>query len=127
MKRREFFETIGLATVAAGFAGSIPGISCGSKRLSTEKGMNVKFEVKRLNLTQAWTISRNSSNYKDNIFVYLEKDRIVGIGEAASNIRYNETPELTIEVIKKSIPLFENCNPLKYVQLSYDIKSLTTE
>ncbi|RKY54577.1 MAG: dipeptide epimerase [Candidatus Neomarinimicrobiota bacterium] len=88
--------------------------------------MNVKFEVKRLNLTHTWTISRNSSNYKDNIFVFLEKDGIVGVGEAAPNIRYNETPESTIEVIKKSIPLFENCNPWEYVQLSYDIKGLST-
>ncbi|MBL7135435.1 MAG: dipeptide epimerase [Candidatus Marinimicrobia bacterium] len=126
MKRREFFETIGLATVAVGVAGSIPGISCSSKRVTTEKGMNVKFEVKRLNLTHTWTISRNSSNYKDDVFVYLEKDGIIGIGEAAPNIRYNETPESTIEVIKKSIPLFEKCNPWEYVQLSYDIKSLTT-
>ena len=126
MKRREFFETFGLATVAAGVAGSIPGFSCSSKRVTTEKGMNVKFEVKRLNLTHTWTISRNSSNYKDDVFVYLEKDGIIGIGEAAPNIRYNETPESTIEVIKKSIPLFEKCNPWEYVQLSYDIKSLTT-
>jgi len=126
MKRREFFETFGLATVAAGVASSIPGISCSSKRLSTEKGMNVKFEVKRLNLTHTWTISRNSSNYKDDVFVYLEKDGIIGIGEAAPNIRYNETPESTIEVIKNSIPLFEKCNPWEYVQLSYDIKRLTT-
>ena len=124
MKRREFFEKIGIATVASGMAGGFLGISCSKRKLSSKLGMNVTFETKRLMLKHKWTISRSSSLYKDDVFVYLEKDCIIGIGEAAPSLRYNETPESICEFIKRSMPLFEKCNPWEYVQLCYDIKKL---
>lgn len=124
MKRREFFETVGIATVGASILTGIPSVSFGKIKLKMGKGMKLSYEVKRLNLTHTWTISRNSSDYKDNVFVYLEKDGIIGVGEAAPNVRFDETLESTVETIKKAIPLFENADPLEYVQLGYDIKNL---
>lgn len=124
VKRREFFETVGIATVGASILTGIPSVSFGKIKLKMGKGMKLSYEVKRLNLTHTWTISRNSSDYKDNVFVYLEKDGIIGVGEAAPNVRFDETLESTVETIKKAIPLFENADPLEYVQLGYDIKNL---
>jgi len=124
MKRREFFETVGLAAVGTSVLAGLPSISLGNTKLKTGKGMKLTYEVKRINLKHTWTISRNSSDYKDNVFVYLEKDGITGVGEAGPNIRYDETPESTVATIKKAIPLFTNADPLEYVQLGYDIKEL---
>ncbi|MEJ2052646.1 MAG: dipeptide epimerase [Calditrichaceae bacterium] len=64
-------------------------------------------KIIRLHLSHAWTISRNSSDYKDNVFVKLEKDGIAGLGEAAPNIRYGESAELTMEKIEQAKHIFE--------------------
>ncbi len=64
--------------------------------------------IKRLQLKHAWTISRNSSQFKDNVFVKLEKDGVIGLGEAAPNVRYGETAELAIKEIQKAEDIFED-------------------
>lgn len=56
-------------------------------------------KIIKLELAHAWTISRNSSAFKQNVFVRLDCDGITGIGEAAPNVRYGETPEQTQEAI----------------------------
>ncbi len=45
----------------------------------------------RLDLKHTWTISRASVDFHDNLFVYLEHDGIVGIGEASFSRRYGES------------------------------------
>ncbi len=124
MKRRDFFKTVGLSAMAVGAASGIKGIACSNRRISEGSGMKISYEIKQLNLRHTWTIARNSSDIKQNVFVSLEKDGIVGIGEAAPNVRYNETPESTIELIKSAIPLFENADPFEFVQLGEDIRNL---
>lgn len=64
--------------------------------------------LKRLQLKHAWTISRNSSQFKDNVFVKLEKDGVIGLGEAAPNVRYGESAELTIKEIQKAEDIFKD-------------------
>ena len=61
----------------------------------------IEVKIRRLNLKHAWTISRNSSQFKDNVFVKLEKDGITGFGEAAPNVRYGESAELTVDKINQ--------------------------
>lgn len=46
-----------------------------------------------LDLKVKWKISRNESVSKDNFFVKLEDNGLVGLGEIAPNVRYGETPE----------------------------------
>lgn len=124
MQRREFFKAVGLATVAAGMSTGLDGIACSRKKVTRGKGMKLSYEIKRLDLRHTWTIARNSSDFKQNVFVKLEKDGIVGLGEAAPNIRYDETPESTVQVIEKASELFKEVDPLEFVQLGYDIKAL---
>ncbi|WP_026462734.1 dipeptide epimerase [Adhaeribacter aquaticus] len=50
-------------------------------------------EAKPLQLRYTWKISRNSSDIKTNLFIRVADRKHVGIGEAAPNIRYNETAE----------------------------------
>ncbi len=52
-------------------------------------------------LKDVWTIARNSSHSKTNVRVTLQRDGIVGYGEAAPNVRYGETAELTCEHIRR--------------------------
>jgi len=125
MKRREFLGSVGLAAMAAGVGAGVPGIkSCDQNTATKEKGMKLRYEIKQLDLKHTWTIARNSSDYKNNVFVYLEKDGIKGIGEAAPNVRYDETPESTVAVIKKAIPLFADCDPWQFVQIGEKIQKL---
>jgi len=124
MKRRDFLQTVSMASLAAGMTVGVPGMACSKRQATKGKGMKIHYEIKQLNLRHTWTIARNSSDFKQNVFVYLEHDGIVGIGEAAPNVRYDETPESTIELIHKAIPLFAEANPFEFVQLGYDIQAL---
>jgi L-alanine-DL-glutamate epimerase-like enolase superfamily enzyme len=56
-------------------------------------------KITKLELAHTWTISRNSSAFKQNVFVRLEHDGICGIGEAAPNVRYGETAQQSEEAI----------------------------
>lgn len=53
-----------------------------------------EIEAKQLELRYIWKISRNSSEYKTNLFVRYSEGAYSVLGEVAPNIRYNETPEL---------------------------------
>ncbi len=86
--------------------------------------MKLTWEVTRLNLAHTWTIARGSSDYKENVIVQLEHQGITGYGEAAPNVRYNETPDSTIEVLEQSIPLLEGADPWRYVDLGQSIQQL---
>ncbi len=124
MDRRNFFKTVGGGMLASGTILGVPGIVQPEKVYGSSKGMKLTYEVKKLQLRNTWTIARNSSNFKNNVFVKLEKDGIIGIGEAAPNIRYNESTESTIDTIKKAIPIFNNANPNDFVELGYEIKKI---
>mgnify|MGYP000873900899 CR=1 FL=1 len=73
---------------------------------------------RRLMLTHTWTIARNSSDFKDNVFVRIERDGIVGWGEAAPNVRYGQSAEGTIEMLEKARPFVQAGNWFQYVDLS---------
>jgi L-Ala-D/L-Glu epimerase len=49
-------------------------------------------DKKVLELKYAWAISRNTSDTKTNLFVTVSDGIHSGIGEAAPNVRYNESP-----------------------------------
>jgi L-alanine-DL-glutamate epimerase-like enolase superfamily enzyme len=55
--------------------------------------LNWHIEALALELRYTWKISRNASEGKINLFVRVTDGTFTGIGEAAPNIRYNETPE----------------------------------
>lgn len=93
--RKQFMVTGGVGILAAGRAA-----------WSAPKGKSpdakIEADVKRLQLKHTWTISRNSSDFKDNVFVRMERDGVVGWGEAAPNVRYGETPEKSLQRIREA-------------------------
>ncbi len=125
MSRKEFMKTSGKGVLAAAglSAATLPTSVAKSFSVSTG-GFKVEYKTKRLELKHAWTIARSTSTYKDNVFVKLEKDGIVGLGEAAHNVRYGETLESTIETIEKAKPLLQNSNPWHFVDLGEAIQNI---
>lgn len=110
LSRKEFLSMSGLAMLSFSMLNSLHGAGAKSASSGANKGKApVKLEVKtkRLSLTHTWTISRNSSDFKDNVFVRLECDGIIGYGEAAPNVRYGENAELTTQKINEVRPVFE--------------------
>jgi len=85
------------------------------KKIAGETMIEVK--TKRLYLAHTWTISRNSSDYKDNVFVKLEHGGIVGYGEAAPNVRYGENAELTTERIHQVESIFKKADLFHYMDI----------
>jgi len=87
----------------------------------------LEYKIRELQLKHTWTISRNSADVKHNVFVKYTHDGISGIGEAAPNIRYNETAESTVELINKAMPVVEKFDPWHFVDLGYAIAGLDPE
>jgi L-alanine-DL-glutamate epimerase-like enolase superfamily enzyme len=110
ISRRKLLEASVLAgaawprIVAAGQRGAK-----GSPRLGVSQ--------RRLLLRHTWTISRNSSDFKDNVFVRVERDGVTGWGEAAPNVRYGQSAEQTTAAIEKARALVEAGDWLQYVNL----------
>ena len=84
-------------------------------------GFKVKFTTKKLLLQHTWTISRESTNEKNNVFVALEQDGITGWGEAAPNIRYNENSVKVSETLEKMSRHLENCDPMCFFDVMTDL------
>jgi L-alanine-DL-glutamate epimerase-like enolase superfamily enzyme len=89
------------AAVVAGAAGATAGGSAGAE------GTRFAVSRKRLLLRHTWSISRNSSDFKDNVFLRLEREGVVGWGEAAPNVRYGQSAEQTAAALEKVRPVIE--------------------
>ncbi len=80
-------------------------------------GTRFDVSTKRLLLRHTWTISRGSSDFKDNVFLRIERDGVVGWGEAAPNVRYGQSAEQIVADLEKVRSLVEAGEWLKYVDL----------
>ncbi|OHB51879.1 MAG: dipeptide epimerase [Planctomycetes bacterium GWF2_42_9] len=77
----------------------------------------LEIKIKKLQLTNTWTIARNSSETKENVFVKISRDGIDGIGEAAPNVRYGENAELTIQKIRQAEKILNNFDWFNFVDI----------
>jgi L-alanine-DL-glutamate epimerase-like enolase superfamily enzyme len=84
----------------------------------------IEVKTKRLELKHTWTLSRNSSDFKNNVFVKLEKDGITGIGEAAPNVRYGENAELTTQRIHEAKGIFNKNSLFHYMNIKNELDHL---
>lgn len=106
MKRKDFLTLTGgvLASVALASSGAL--VSCLKKEIKKGK-IKVSTQIYELHLRQAWTLSRGTWTTRRNVLVRLEKDGIVGYGEAAPIPRYQESAESNQEFIRQAIPVLE--------------------
>jgi L-alanine-DL-glutamate epimerase-like enolase superfamily enzyme len=84
-------------------------------------------KTKELILKHPWATARNTANTKQNIFVKLEKDGYSGYGEAAPNIRYGETAELTARRIKQASNIFEKYDLCYYMNIKEALDNRITD
>lgn len=110
ISRRELLgASIAVGAIPPGVVAAMEATGVGATRFGVRR--------KRLELTHTWTISRNSSDYKDNVFVRIERDGVVGWGEAAPNVRYGESAEQTIEALESVRSIVTAGDWLHYVDL----------
>jgi L-alanine-DL-glutamate epimerase-like enolase superfamily enzyme len=67
--------------------------------------MKIYFKKHRIYLKYNFGISRSKNDWFDRIYVYLKKDNVTGIGEAAPSPRYNESISLVEKTLKNLIDI----------------------
>ncbi len=105
MERKEFLK-LGLAAAAGSM---LSGCTRGPETSSAASSGTTQVTVKifDLKLRYVWGLSRGTWTTRRNAFVRLEKDGVVGIGEAAPIARYNETAESAAAFIEKARPVLD--------------------
>jgi len=83
------------------------------------------FATERLRLKHTWTIARCSDDFKDNVFVRIERDGIIGWGEAAPSARYGESPAKTSGVLEQARAGFEAGDWRAYAEMRRRWEPLT--
>src|SRR3990172_973292 len=83
-------------------------------RDKAKMGFHVRIYSERLVLRHQWRISRQVDAFKDNVFIEIERDGIVGLGEAAHNPRYDESLDSTLGFLQATRPVLEKCHPSHY-------------
>ncbi|MGB9893720.1 MAG: enolase C-terminal domain-like protein, partial [Candidatus Saccharicenans sp.] len=105
MKRKDFFKTVGALATTSLLVSCWP---TKEKKASLKKGqVRLSSKIYELHLRQAWTLSRGTWTTRRNVLVRLEKNGIVGYGEAAPIPRYNESAESNQAFIEKALPVLE--------------------
>ncbi len=129
LTRKQFLKLSGASIFGFSLFNSSSGYSeTIKKHIITGSGpMKIEIKTKRLELAHTWTISRNSSNFKNNVFVRIERDGIVGYGEAAPNVRYGEDYQKTTERIKSVEELLKNTPFFHYVDIKKEIDERITD
>ncbi len=79
-------------------------------------------EARELQLRYTWKIARNAADTKINLFVRVTDQWHLGMGEAAPNVRYSETPELLLTQFQSLLE-----KGLEYVRSLPDLQTLLAE
>jgi len=119
MDRRNFFKTTAVGMAAARFS------TAHADNKPGQGAMEIK--VQRLNLKHTWTISRNSSDFKDNVFVRITRDGVTGWGEAAPNVRYGEDAQKTVSRLETARPSIESADWFHYADIKARLDELITD
>ena len=104
MKREEFLRLAGAAAAGSLFAAG-PAVRDAWAGGAGKTLVTVK--LYELKLRQAWGLSRGTWTTRRNCYVRIERDGVVGLGEAAPIARYNETAESAAAFIDKARALLE--------------------
>jgi L-alanine-DL-glutamate epimerase-like enolase superfamily enzyme len=126
MKRKEFINLSGKSLLGLSVLGHMPLYSRTTQKANIG-GVMLEVKTKRLLLQHTWTISRNSSDYKDNVFVKIEHDGVTGYGEAAPNVRYGENSEKTTKRINGVKELIADYDLWQFAELKERIFASITD
>ena len=117
MNRKQFISIAGMAGISSVFTG-LSKVKANRSNINTNTKLpEIRFKKIRLDLWHDWTITRGTANYKDNVFVFYEKDGITGIGEAGHMTAAGQNADRTIQELKKLIPLYKEIYPFEFFEL----------
>ncbi len=129
LTRKRFLQLSGSSIIGFSLFNSLTG--CGKNenapKITGTGDIMIEVKTKRLDLAHTWTISRNSSNFKNNVFVKIERNGIVGYGEAAPNVRYGEDHVKTTKRINQAKKIFEENNLFHYVDIKDALDQTITD
>ena len=86
--------------------------------------MKLHITSQRLELKHTWRISRSASDAKEIHFIELEADGTIGRGEAAHNVRYDESIESIRAFLETARPLLEQADPWQFEAVSRAVHRL---
>jgi L-alanine-DL-glutamate epimerase-like enolase superfamily enzyme len=78
----------------------------------------LRFHPIELHLRHAWRLSRNTSTQKRNYVVELRAGGVTGLGEAAPNVRFGETPETVERALAEAAQVVAEVHPGHRVELA---------
>ncbi len=119
ISRKKFIALAGLAGTSIILPGSnIYPYKKGFKGNDINGKASITYRKIKLNLGHTWTISRGSTDFKEDVFVFYEKDGITGIGEASHMTGAGQNAYRTIEELKRIIPVYLEADPFKFYNLT---------
>ncbi len=123
MISRKQFLKLAAGGAAATTCSSV--LAAATVKAGRSSSTGIAVSKRRLNLQHTWTISRNSSDSKDNVFVCIERDGTKGWGEAAPNVRYGEDVERTVAGLDRAKEVLRaNTDWFDYVDLRHQWEQL---
>ena len=119
ISRKKFLALTGLAGSSLAFPGnSIFAGEVNKAGKGDDTKASITYKKIKLELGHTWTISRGSTDFKEDVFVFYEKDGITGIGEASHMTGAGQNADRTISELKKIIPVYVNSNPFEFYELT---------
>ena len=107
MRRRDYLKLSGAALAV----NSMPA------RSAQSDDAQLQDEVIRLQLKHTWTTVMSSSTYRDTLHVQYGRDGLVGYGEGAPIVRYNETPQTAKYAVEIVRGLLEQTDPAQFAKI----------
>jgi len=80
--------------------------------------MRLSITTRRLELQHTWTIARGSADFKDYHYIELEHEGVIGMGEAAHNLRYAESLESIHAFLEANRDFLEQAEPWHFHDLA---------
>ncbi len=72
--------------------------------------MELTFTTYRIKLNHTFGISRSANDWFDIVYIFIRDGEIIGRGEAAPSLRYNESTERILSILKQKIKLPIDCS-----------------
>jgi L-alanine-DL-glutamate epimerase-like enolase superfamily enzyme len=119
MNRRDFLLTCGVAgpgALDASAQASAPTVPTALSGAGTPA--RIRWEKVRLELKHTWAIARGSTDHKDNVFAYYERDGATGVGEAGHLTAAGQTAEQTLAGLARLAPVYEQADSFAFAELS---------
>src|SRR6516225_240119 len=105
MNRRDYLKIAAAAAVA------------GNARIDAAETAELQDEVVRLQLKHTWTTVMSSSTYRDTLHVQYGRDGLIGYGEGAPIVRYEETPQSAKYAVETVRGLLEKADPAQFTKV----------